>query len=98
MLAPRASEGNGQVALALANVVGDKVDQEVGNPLNEFNRLWERLNVLRDLWMASRQVPELGNVVGIWKEADIEHQVAIGRNAVPVSKARACDQQWPRRL
>src|SRR5579885_607797 len=34
---------------------------------------------------------ETRNIVRVWQESDVKHQVAIGWNAVPVSKARDVD-------
>src|SRR5208282_6829283 len=48
MLSARASEADGQVALALANVVRQQVDQQFRDAVDELLRLWKRPDVLGD--------------------------------------------------
>src|ERR1700691_880730 len=43
--------------------------------------------------MASREMPELRDVVGIGQEAHVEHQVAVAGNTVAIAEAGASDQE-----
>src|SRR5258708_31402134 len=87
VLAARASKRNSQVALAFTDVMGNEVDQQLGDPLQELNGLRKRLNVLGDLRVASGEMAELRDVVRVRQKAHIEDQIAIGRDSMAVSEA-----------
>src|SRR6266403_2953762 len=90
-MAARAAECDGEIALPFPNIVRQKIDQQVGNPLDELSCLRERADITRDLRIAAGQLLESRDVVGIGKEPDVEHQVAIGGYTVPVAKAGDVD-------
>src|SRR5262250_429598 len=92
MLAAGAAEGNGQVALAFVNVVRKKIDQQIGDPLNEFGCLGKRPYVLSHFRVASGQRAKLRNKVWIGQEANVEDQVGIVGHALLESKTHAGNQ------
>src|SRR5215467_7708303 len=92
MLAAGAAEADGQVALAFADVVRNQVHQQGGDTVNEFLCLGKRADVFRHLGVASRQMAELRNKVGIGQEAHVEEQVHVVGHAGAVSKADDGDQ------
>src|ERR1039458_7238363 len=92
VLSAGASEADGQVTLALANVVRQQVDQQLGDAINELLRLRKRPDVFRDPRIPSRQPTKLGHEVRIGQKAHIKHQVGIFRYAVFVSETHARDQ------
>src|SRR5260370_14468338 len=59
VLSARTSEADGQVALSLANVVRQQVDQQFRDAVNELLRLRERSYVFGDPSMPSRQSTKL---------------------------------------
>src|SRR5260370_36276017 len=77
VLAAGAAEGDGQVTLAFVNVMGQKVDQQVGNTLDEFAGLREGADVFRDFGIASSEGTEFGNEMRVGQEADVENQVGV---------------------
>ncbi len=91
VMSARAAKRDGQVAFALADVVRNQVDQQLRNSIDEFDGLREGPDIARDAGIAAGQVFELGNVIGIRQEADVEDQVAVGRHAMPVAEAGDVD-------
>src|SRR5208282_1605893 len=92
VLSAGASEADGQVALALADVVRQQVDQQFRDAVNELLRLRKRPDVFGDAGMPSRQPAELRYEMRIREKAHIEYQVGIFRQAVFVSETHARDQ------
>src|SRR5256885_4624330 len=93
VLASGTAECNRQVAFALVNVMGDQVDQQIGDASNEFASLRERTDVFRDALITPGKRPELRNEVGIGEKPDIENQIGIFRNALTEAEADAGNQQ-----
>jgi hypothetical protein len=90
----RASEPDRQIALPLADVVRDQVHEQVRDALNKLRRLREGANVARHRGVPSGKFRELRYVIGIGQEADVKHEVAIGRDAIPVAEARNVDKNF----
>src|SRR5207249_1332911 len=72
-----------------------KINQQIGDALNEFGRLRKRANVFRDLGVTSGQRPELGNKVWVGQKTNVEHQVCIVGDAVLESEAHERNQNVP---
>ncbi len=92
VLAAGAAEGDGQVALAFVNVMRQKIDQQLRNPLDEFAGLREGADVFCDFGIASGERAEFRDEMRVGQEADVEHQVGILGHTVPESKADAGNQ------
>src|SRR5437870_3698862 len=86
MMAAGASESYRQIALALANVVRDQINQQFGNPIHKFDALRKRPDVTGHAGMTAGEFFELRNVVGIWKKAHVENEVAVGGHAVAIAE------------
>src|SRR5579872_2130576 len=84
MVSAGAAEGNSEIALPFLNVMRQEVDQEIGNTLDELLGLRERPDVARYAGVLPAEFLERGNVVGVGQETNIEHQVAIRGNSVPI--------------
>ena len=97
MLSAGAAEGDGQVALTLTDVMGQQIDQEVGNTLNEFSGLRKGADVAGHPRIAPREVLEPRNVIRVRQKANVENQVAVRRNSLPVTETGHVDQDWIRR-
>src|SRR5713101_2111914 len=95
VLAAGTAEGDGQITLALVNVMGQKIDQKIRNALDEFACLREGADVFCDFGIASGEGAEFGNEMGVGQEADIENQVGIVGHSVPEPKTDAGDQNIP---
>src|SRR5581483_5297832 len=81
------AEADCQVTLALPDVVRQQIDQQLRDPLDEFAGLGEGADISRDARMASCKFLESRNVVGVRKKANVENQIAIRGEAVPVAEA-----------
>src|SRR5580698_4934810 len=92
MLSAGASETDGEVALAFANVVWQKVDQKFRDAVDELLCLRKRPDVFGDAGMASCERAELGNKMRVREKAHIEDKVGIVGQSVFVSKAHAGDE------
>src|SRR5580658_11200420 len=88
-----AAERDGEIALAFANVVRDQVNQQLRDAIDKLAGLRKRPDIAHHAGIPARQILELRNVVGIRQEADVEDQVAVGWNAMPVSKAGDVDPE-----
>src|SRR5262252_3383132 len=77
VLATRTPEPDGQIALALAYVVWNQVDQKGGNAVDKLLRLRKRANVLRHLRMPSRIGPERWDEMRIGQETHIKEKIGI---------------------
>src|SRR6266850_1719254 len=87
MMAARASEGDREIAFAFPDVVRQQINQQVRDALDKLDSLRERPDIARYLGIASGELLERRNVIGIGQEPDIENQVAIGRHAMAVAEA-----------
>src|SRR5215469_11270618 len=86
MLSACTPKGDGQVTLALANVVRNQIDQQLRNAGDELPRLWIRQDVTRHLRVPPSKRPKLWNEVWIWQKAYVEHQVGILRHTLAKSE------------
>src|SRR5690242_630682 len=91
MMAARASKTDGQIALALSDVMRDEVDQQVRDAFDELLRLRERADITRHAGVPARQMLKLRDVIRIRQKADVENQVAVWRDTVTVTKAGDVD-------
>jgi hypothetical protein len=89
MLATGAAEGNGEITLPFANVVRQEIDEEFGDPINEFLGLRERPNVLGYLRITASQGPEFRDEVRVREKAHIEHEVGVLGNTMFESETHA---------
>jgi hypothetical protein len=87
-----AAEGDSQITLALVNVVGEQVNEQIGDARDEFACLGKRADIFRHAGIASGQRTEFGNEVRIGKETHVEYQVGVLGNALPESEAHAGNQ------
>src|ERR1019366_10156561 len=92
VLSTGAAEADGQVAFALMNVVGQQVDQQVGNAADELLGLRERSYIFGDLRIASGERPGLRYAMRIGEKAHIEHQVGIVGHSVFETEADTGDK------
>jgi len=92
MLSARTAEGDRQVALALVDVMGKEVDEQVGDTRDEFAGLGKRSDVLGDTGMSTGEGPEFGDEVGIGQEADIEYEIGVLGHSLAEAEADAGDQ------
>src|SRR5580658_10201475 len=99
MLPARAAKRNRQITLALANVMRQKIDQQLRNPADEFLGLRERPDILRNLGIAPGQRTKLRHKMRIRQEANVKHQIRVLRHSMLEAEAHAGDQNViPRRL
>src|SRR5215470_19416859 len=87
MLAACAAKADRQIALALAHVVGNQINQKSGDAVDELLRLRKRADIFGDTWMASGKAAELGNEMRIGQETHVEQQVGVVGNSGLVPKA-----------
>src|SRR5258708_19114459 len=91
MMAAGAPKRDRQIALALANVVWNQIDQQFGDPIHKFDRLRKRSDVPRDIGMAAGELLELRNVVRVRKKAHVENQIAVSGNSVAITETGDVD-------
>src|SRR5208337_3568476 len=87
-----AAKADGQVALALVDVVWQQIDEQLGNAGDEFPSLRERADVLGHPRVPSGVGTELGHKVRIGQKAHVKEQVGFLRNALLVAEAYAGNQ------
>src|SRR6516162_8004988 len=92
VLAAGTAEADGEVAFPFLHVMRQKVDEQVGDAIDELPRLRKRANVFCDLWIASGQRAELGHKVRVGQEAHVKNQVRVFGYPVLETKADAGDQ------
>ena len=68
-----------------------QIDQQLGDAVDEFDGLRKGPDVTGHAGVAAGEFLELGNVIWVGQEADIEYQVAVGRHAVTVAEAGHVD-------
>src|SRR6266568_4225395 len=96
MLPPRAAESDGQIALALANVMRNEIGKKAFDPAQEFTRLRKRTNVLADLRVRAIALTQSRNEMRVGKKAHVKDEVRIRRNAIAIAETdhrheqRAC--------
>src|SRR5690349_15409739 len=66
-----------QVALTLANIVGQEIDQQSRDSLHELHRLGKGPDIFSHTRIPPGKVLKTGNIVRIRQKPDIEDQVAI---------------------
>ena len=89
MLPPGAAEADGQITLALVDVMGQQVNQQFGDALDELLRLRERPNVFGNARVTSGKWAEFGHEVWIGQEADVEDEVGVFGNSVTEAETDA---------
>src|SRR5438874_4466417 len=87
MLAAGAAEGYRQIALSFANVMREKVGEQIGNALHELGGLGEGPNIAGHSGIAAGEILESRDVVRVGQKSNVEHQVAILRYAVAEAEA-----------
>ena len=92
MMAASAAEADREVALSFFYVVRKEVNQQVRDALDEFAGLREGANVSRDARVTSREFLEARDVVRVGKKPDVENEVGIGGDAMPVAEAGDINQ------
>src|SRR5437868_2214397 len=92
VLASGASEADGQVALAFADIMRKQVDKQIGDAVDEFLGLREGADVFGHARISARERAELGHEMRIGEKAHIEDQVGIFGNSVLEAEADAGDQ------
>src|ERR1051326_2325988 len=93
MLASRTTKANGQVAFPFANIVRQKIRQQIGDAVNELSRLRKRTDVLGHLRMLAGVRTQTRNKVGIRQKAHVEHQVGVLRHALLRSEEHTSELQ-----
>src|SRR3982074_1754321 len=83
---PRASKCYRQVALSLADIVRDQIDQQSFHAPQEFPGLRKRTDIARDARIASGKFAQLGNKMRIWQKAHVEDQIGVGWNSKLIAK------------
>src|SRR5437667_594336 len=84
--APRAAEGDGEIALPLAQVARQGEIEEVGEPLQELLGLVAREDVLGHRRVGPGAVTELLDEEGIRQEAAVDREVGVARETVLVAE------------
>src|SRR5579872_1167099 len=92
MLPAGAAETYCEIAFALVNVMGQKVNEQIGNAADEFLGLRKGTNVFSNAGIASGERTKFGNKVRIGQEADVEDEVRFFGNSVAIAEAHAGDQ------
>src|SRR5579864_9561907 len=87
VLSSSAAKSNRQITLAFVDVVGDQIDEQVGDARDEFTSLGKRPNVASDARIPAGERPELGNEVRVGEEANVEDQVGIFGNSFAETEA-----------
>ena len=82
VLAAGAADGDGQVALPLGPVAGEEEAGQVLGLLEEALGVRLPEDEVADPGLGARERLQLGDEVGVGQEADVEHQVGVGRDAV----------------
>src|SRR5713101_7696926 len=77
VLASGAAEGDGQVAFAFLDVVGQQIYEQLRDARDELLGLGKRPDVPCDLRISSGERAELGDEVGIGEKADVEEQIGV---------------------
>src|SRR5436309_6566795 len=72
VLASGAAKADGEVALAFAHIMRQKINQQRGDAVDKFLRLRERTDVLSHLRMASRIRAVRGDEMGVRQKANIK--------------------------
>src|SRR5258708_22087753 len=91
MMAAGAPKRDRQIALALANVVWNQIDQQFGDPIHKFDGLRKGSDVPRDIGMAAGELLELRDVVRVRKKTHVENQIAVGGNPVAITETGDVD-------
>ena len=81
-----AAEGDRQIALALADVVRQQIDEQFRNALQKLLSLRKASDVAGHIAVLSGELLELWNIVRIRQEADVEHQIAVGGHTVAIAE------------
>src|SRR5580698_8945741 len=95
-MAARASESDGEIALALPNVVRQQIDEQIGDLFDELAGLRKRADVASDGGILPGELLELRNGIGVGQEANVEDEIAIRRQAVTEPEAGDVDQDLRR--
>src|SRR4051794_27454992 len=85
--AARAADGDVEVGLPLLDVARQQVVQQRDEALVERVELAAAVHELDDLRVAPRERPQVGDVVWVGQEADVEAQVGVARRSVLVAEA-----------
>src|SRR5579859_2957207 len=93
VLAPRATEGHCQIALALLDVMRQQEEQQLRHPVQKLTSLGKVSDVFGHFGMAPGQVTELGNEMRIGQEPGVENQVGFERDTVLVTETDRGDQK-----
>src|SRR5665213_1509219 len=88
MMSACAAESDGQIALALVDVMGQQVSQQFRDAGDEFGGLRKGTDVTRDSRILARQLFEFGDVVRVGQKTNVKNQVAVGWHSVAESEAR----------
>ena len=72
--------------------MGQQVDQQLRDAIDELLRLGKRPNVFRDARVAPGQGTEFGNEVRIGEEAHVEYEIRVFGDAMLETEADARDQ------
>src|SRR5205823_4263715 len=87
MLSPGAAKSNGQIALALLDVVRNQIGEQTLDSAQEFTGLWERADVLPYFRVRAVVRAQPGYKMRVGQKAHVKHQVRVGRNAIAVAEA-----------
>src|SRR5581483_8512914 len=93
VLAAGATERDGQVALAFADVVRDQVDEQLRDARNELACLGKRADVFRHPLVPACESSELGDEVRIGQETDVKDQVSVLGHSLAKSETDAGNQK-----
>src|SRR5882724_5461202 len=87
-----AAECDGEIAFAFGDVVGDQVNKQALDALQEFACLWERTNVTAYLGILTGEFAQTRDEMGVGKEPHIENQVGIGGHGIAVAETDHGDE------
>src|SRR5215204_595600 len=82
MPAAGAADADGEVGLAFCGVAGYEEGEQSACPLEEFPAVFRAEDRLSDGFVVACERPEVGIVVGVGKEADVEERVHVEGGAV----------------
>src|ERR1700691_2600199 len=92
VLAAGAAETDGEITFAFANVVGQQINEEVGDAPDKFLALRKRSNVLRHSRIFTGERTKCGHKVRVGQKANVEDKIGILGQAVPKAEADTGNQ------
>ncbi len=87
MTAARATDADGEVALAFGGVVRDQVEQQVRHSADELVGLRKGADVVDHRLIVAGHLGAVGQIVWVRQEANVEDEIGVDGDAVFESEA-----------